>query len=195
MLLQAPFRAVGPREPERVMNEIVIDSLAPFLLGCLEGCNRIVDFGCGAGIPSLPLAVVTPGVTFVGVDSVIKKVEFARLMGRALQLDNAMYLRGRFSMEQGRPYMDERISDREVRAEVGRADSLLMRAVGPIHESLPLGSVFLRKGGTVIFYSTEEAGRPIVDAGGLPGFTIAGVYNYMRQNSDRPYLLLKLLKA
>lgn len=48
-------------------------ALAPYVTG-----DRIVDVGCGAGIPGIPLAVKFPQKQFVLVDAVRKKVHFVQ---------------------------------------------------------------------------------------------------------------------
>ena len=49
---------------------------------------KIIDIGCGGGFPSLPLAIVRPDVTIVGVDSTSKKVSYVAETAKALDLDN-----------------------------------------------------------------------------------------------------------
>ena len=49
---------------------------------------RVVDWGAGGGLPSVPLAIAFPETQFVAVDSVGKKMEAVRLFARRLGLDN-----------------------------------------------------------------------------------------------------------
>lgn len=55
----------------------------------------VVDWGTGGGLPLIPLAVLNPTVTFVGVDAVEKKVLAVRAMARALGLTNVEAWHGR----------------------------------------------------------------------------------------------------
>lgn len=72
------------------------------VLHCLALARRtfplgatVVDWGTGGGFPLVPLAVLYPGVRFVGVDAVEKKVLAVRAMARALGLSNVEAWHGR----------------------------------------------------------------------------------------------------
>lgn len=72
------------------------------LLHCLALTRRpfapgstVVDWGTGGGLPLLPLAIVQPEVTFVGVDAVEKKTLAVRAMARTLGLANVTTWHGR----------------------------------------------------------------------------------------------------
>ncbi len=39
--------------------------------------KKLLDIGCGAGFPCLPIAIARPNMTVVGVDSTAKKVDFS----------------------------------------------------------------------------------------------------------------------
>ena len=49
---------------------------------------RIIDVGCGAGFPSLPLAIILPDISVVSLDSTGKKIEFVSKTAQALGLNN-----------------------------------------------------------------------------------------------------------
>ncbi len=49
---------------------------------------RIIDVGCGAGFPTLPVAILRPDVSILAVDSTAKRVEYVRECARLLSLDN-----------------------------------------------------------------------------------------------------------
>lgn len=44
----------------------------------LEGSGRLLDIGCGAGFPSLPIAIVREDLDVLGIDSTAKKTAFSR---------------------------------------------------------------------------------------------------------------------
>ena len=52
----------------------------------------LADIGCGAGFPSLPIAILRPQFSVTCVDSTAKKLEFIRLTAKALALDNVTVL-------------------------------------------------------------------------------------------------------
>ncbi len=49
---------------------------------------RVVDVGCGAGFPSLPLALVRPDLTILALDSTEKKVKYVNETAAMLGLTN-----------------------------------------------------------------------------------------------------------
>lgn len=49
---------------------------------------RIIDVGCGAGFPSLPLAIIRPDISVVSLDSTGKKIEFVSNTAKTLELNN-----------------------------------------------------------------------------------------------------------
>jgi 16S rRNA (guanine527-N7)-methyltransferase len=56
---------------------------------------RIVDWGTGGGLPSIPLAIAFPSVHVTAVDAVAKKVQAVRVMARRLGLENLDVWHGR----------------------------------------------------------------------------------------------------
>ncbi len=72
-------------EPSQVISHHILDSLAvaPFL-----GAGPVLDVGSGAGLPSLPLAILRPDLRFFSIESRHKKCAFQREAARRLGLDN-----------------------------------------------------------------------------------------------------------
>lgn len=64
-------------------NEFIQDSL------------NICDIGCGAGFPSIPLAILNPNIQFTLVDSVNKKINFINHIIDILSLKNVTALHAR----------------------------------------------------------------------------------------------------
>ncbi len=48
----------------------------------------VIDVGCGAGFPTLPLAIVRPDVKILAVDSTAKRIGYVEESARLLGLDN-----------------------------------------------------------------------------------------------------------
>lgn len=48
----------------------------------------VLDVGCGAGFPSIPLAVVREDIKVTALDSTGKKIDFVKLVKNELKLDN-----------------------------------------------------------------------------------------------------------
>lgn len=66
----------------------VLHSLAIARVCTFDDGARILDAGCGGGFPSVPLAILFPGVRFTAADSIAKKIAVVRGVAGALGLDN-----------------------------------------------------------------------------------------------------------
>ena len=49
---------------------------------------KVVDIGCGAGFPTLPIAILRPDVTILAVDSTAKRIGYVSETSAMLSLDN-----------------------------------------------------------------------------------------------------------
>jgi len=81
----AAFNLIANSEENEIIHKHLIDSLAINYL--LEG-KQILDFGTGAGLPGIPLAILNPNRTFVLLDSNGKKTRFLFQVKLALGLEN-----------------------------------------------------------------------------------------------------------
>ena len=72
----------------REEKEIILKHYADCLLAShlLPENGRLLDVGCGGGFPTLPLAIVRPGLSVTAVDSTAKKLVFVRDAAKALGL-------------------------------------------------------------------------------------------------------------
>ncbi len=80
------FNLTSITDIKEVQTKHFIDSL----LGneFIQKYSKICDIGCGAGFPSIPLAIVNPGIKFTLVDSVNKKISFINNIIPMLSLKN-----------------------------------------------------------------------------------------------------------
>ena len=49
---------------------------------------RVADIGCGAGFPTLPLAILLDGVQFTAIDSTEKRINYVNMVAGELGLSN-----------------------------------------------------------------------------------------------------------
>ena len=93
----------GIRELADMVPLHILDSLTarPFLKG-----ERIVDVGCGAGLPGIPLALTEPARHFTLVDGTLKKIRFVQQAIADLGLANAEALHVRIEDHKPVPLYD-----------------------------------------------------------------------------------------
>lgn len=85
-------------EPEDVFIKHFADSLT--LLRVIKDFNlkpnfSIIDIGCGAGFPSIPLKIAMPEIKLTSIDSTGKKIEFIHNCIEKLQLKGAVAIKVR----------------------------------------------------------------------------------------------------
>lgn len=112
---------------------------------------RIADLGCGAGFPSLILALAYPQLEITAIDSTQKKLRFVENAARTLGLANLKTVHGRIEE------LNRQTSFRH------QFDIVTARAVAESPLLAKGASGFPRKGGRFIFYKT-----PGQAAGELP---------------------------
>lgn len=88
-------------EPKEILIRHIFDSLAvaTFIVG-----PNILDFGTGAGLPGIPLALALPEYNFVLLDSVNKKTNFLKHVVLSLDIKNVTIVNSRveqFQFENG----------------------------------------------------------------------------------------------
>jgi 16S rRNA (guanine527-N7)-methyltransferase len=134
----------GVRDPERIMTELVLDSLT-IALALPAGWHgsgaavSAVDIGSGAGIPGIPLAISFPHWSVSLVESVAKKVRFLEAARAELSLKTLQVVHGR---------AEEVASRKGVR---DHADLCVARAVAPLPTLVELCAPFVRSGGLMVF--------------------------------------------
>jgi 16S rRNA (guanine527-N7)-methyltransferase len=99
---------------------------------------RMVDVGCGAGFPGLPLKIALPTLELYLLETNRKKVSFLKHMIRLLNLSTTVVLHDR----------TENIIKTDTWKE--KFDVLISRATFKLSELLPQGEYFLVRGGNLI---------------------------------------------
>jgi 16S rRNA (guanine527-N7)-methyltransferase len=137
----------GARDLHGLVVNHLLDSLAP--LGLVKLADPIVDLGSGAGFPGIPAAIAYPAHTFVLLEPRAKRVEFLRSAIERLRLDHTSVVKGSALGP----------SAREL---VGKAGTVLVRAVAEPAQAFALGLPLLRVGGELLLYEGRSA-RPTVE--------------------------------
>lgn len=102
----------------------------------------LVDVGCGAGFPSVPLAIDRPDIRPTLVDSLTKRVNFCtELCGKVGVSANVVHARAEDFAKDNRQ----------------RFDVAVARAVAPLNILLEYLAPLVRVGGSVVAYKTDES--------------------------------------
>lgn len=122
------YNLTAIRDPHQMISRHLLDSLAvrPYLHG-----QRILDFGTGAGLPGIPLAIACPQRAFTLLDSNAKKTRFVTQAVTELKLANVHVTQQRLE---------------DFRPEPG-FDTLIARAFGTIADMLHAGGRACAPGG------------------------------------------------
>lgn len=65
-------------EPDEIVTKHFVDSLTPLKYIDLPRRAKVIDVGCGAGFPGLPILYARPDLEFTFLDSVRKKLGFIK---------------------------------------------------------------------------------------------------------------------
>jgi 16S rRNA (guanine527-N7)-methyltransferase len=137
----------GARDLKGLIVNHLLDSLAP--LGFIKLADPVVDLGSGAGFPGIPAAIANPGHQFVLIEPRAKRVEFLRSAIERLRLDNASVIKGSALGPAAQGLL-------------GKAGTVLVRAVAEPVQAFALGLPLLRPGGQLLLY-LGRAARPTVE--------------------------------
>ncbi len=116
--------------------------IARFFPEIASGAHAVADLGCGAGFPTLILALAFPQLELQAIDGTLKKLRFVESAAAALGLGNVHVVHARI----------EELNRREDFRR--RFDFVTARAVAASPELARKASAFPRKGGRFVFYKT-----------------------------------------
>lgn len=125
---------------EDVWGRHMVDSalLAPYL----SGASTLLDVGCGGGFPSLPTAILCPGISVTAMDSTGKKLAFVEYAAKTLGLSNVTTLCGRA----------EELCKKPLRESF---DAVTARAVAALPVLCELCLPYVRQGGAFYAMKTD----------------------------------------
>jgi 16S rRNA (guanine527-N7)-methyltransferase len=135
------YNLTAIRDAEQMLSHHLLDSLSivPYVRGL-----RVLDMGCGAGLPGIPLALARPDLQVVMMDANAKKTRFVQQAITELKLGNAEAVHARA----------------EDYTAPGGFDTVTSRAFSSLEDFLGLAAPYLRKGGQLLAmkgrYPTQE---------------------------------------
>jgi 16S rRNA (guanine527-N7)-methyltransferase len=111
----------------------------------------VLDIGCGAGFPGLPLKIVRPDLTMTLLDSIGKKCNFCDAVIRELALKGIKAVHGRAE--------DERII-----SSLGKFDAVVSRATFSIARLVTMALPYLAADGKIISLKGDDVKDELKDA-------------------------------
>ncbi len=171
------------RDPLAMVRYHLADSLA--LLRAFDNfppppeSRNAIDIGTGGGFPLLPMALTTPHLKWVGVDSVRKKTLFVQETAGTLNLENVEVIADRA----------ENLGRGELRES---ADIVTARAVGAAAALLEVGIPMLRVGGKLFLFKTDAVRSEWENCSGvleLLGARDEGTFSYRLEGDDQERLI------
>ncbi|MDE5605142.1 MAG: 16S rRNA (guanine(527)-N(7))-methyltransferase RsmG [Eubacterium sp.] len=77
-------------EPDDIVVKHFIDSITPLAHFDIANSAKVIDVGCGAGFPSLPLLIARPDLNITFFDALEKRLKFIDVVLDALELDGEL---------------------------------------------------------------------------------------------------------
>ncbi|MBQ6381491.1 MAG: 16S rRNA (guanine(527)-N(7))-methyltransferase RsmG [Clostridia bacterium] len=139
------------KEPEAVSIKHLLDSLMIFRYVDFPAGATVIDVGCGAGFPSLPMLIARPDLKMTFLDSTGKKLQFIADTLETLQLSGTV-LHAR--------------AEEEARKSVSREtyDFAVARAVASLGSLCELTLPFVKPGGCFVAMKGKEGREELAEA-------------------------------
>ena len=137
-------------DPDQIEIKHMIDSLegVPIIKELTGKDFSLLDIGCGAGFPGIPLKIAFPENRFVLLDSLNKRINFVNDAAREIGLNNIT----------GIAIRAEDFKER------GKFDICTSRAVAGINVLLEYSMPFLKEGGYCLLYKSGEYAEELKSA-------------------------------
>lgn len=129
------MRLVGRLDREWIERVLLLDSLL-FLKVVPRGARRVMDLGSGAGVPGVPLRIVSDQLEMTLVESRRRRASFLRAVVRELELKGTDVV----------PERAEQLAGRLA----GTFDAVVARCAGDAGRTLRLALEFVRPGGVAV---------------------------------------------
>lgn len=173
------FNLTAITDINEVQTKHFIDSLLGDEILKDTSAKTVCDIGCGAGFPSIPLAIVNPDKEFTLVDSVNKKITFVTEVASQLGLSNVKCIHSR--------------AEDFAHANYQAFDCCVARAVAALPTLTEYTLPLVKKGGFVIAYKgikySEEAenSKKILS---ILNSEIKNTYEYTLPDEEKRFILL-----
>lgn len=147
---------ISDKSAQEIASRHFLDSLTalPFIN---EPDARIIDIGCGAGFPGIPLKIAIPALRLYLVETNRKKVSFLKHIVRLLDISETLVLHER---------MEDLVKNKNWSSFF---DILISRAAFKLPEMLPWGSFLLAPSGRLIALKSMDIVQEFSEAAKAAG--------------------------
>lgn len=173
-------------DPDEMMKKHYWDSIYPLSKGIFPQGSRVIDVGCGAGFPSLPLKLCAPHLDMTLLDSLNKRLNFLDGVIAALNLTGIRTLHMR-AEDAGR--------DQKLR---GSYDIAVSRAVAELSKLLEYCLPLVKKGGALVAYKGATADEELERAQNairILGGKVEQVFHYTLPNEEDKRAIIVIRKV
>ena len=116
----------------------ILDSLSPLKVYDIKKDAKVIDIGCGAGFPGIPMRLARPDIKLTCLDSLNKRIDFIADFARKNNLENIEPISAR---------AEELAFDKDYRESY---DVAVSRAVAPLNKLIELALPYVKTGGVFI---------------------------------------------
>jgi 16S rRNA (guanine527-N7)-methyltransferase len=168
-------------EPDRVAKLHLVDSLTLLTVADLHG-KSVIDVGCGAGFPGVPVKIACPGMKLTLLDSLGKRMNWLETVLPGLGVD-AQCVTAR---------AEEAVTSRRE-----QYDFATSRAVARLNILLELTAPFVKVGGAVLAMKGSAAAEELEESKGAIaklGLKLEGVHHFPVDGADHAVIVLRKVK-
>ena len=165
-------------EPEQVARLHLLDSISLLTLLDLSG-KRMIDVGCGAGFPGVPVKIACPGVRLTLLDSLGKRMHWLETVLPTLGVE-AECITAR---------AEEAVADRREQYDVATS-----RAVARLNILLELTAPYVKVGGLVLAMKGTAAREELLEAKNAIkklGLELVQVADFPTDGTDHAVIVLR----
>ena len=169
-------------EPDRVAKLHLLDSLSILTVADLSG-KRLIDVGCGAGFPGVPVKIACPSLKLTLLDSLGKRMNWLESFLPTLGVD-AEYVTGRAE--------EAVVTRRET------YDFATSRAVARLNILLELTAPYVKVGGCVLAMKGSAAREELEEsktAIGKLGLKLEKVVDFQVEDATHSVIVLRKVKS
>jgi 16S rRNA (guanine527-N7)-methyltransferase len=144
LLVEDPLAPTAIRDPLRVVDQHLADSLVALDLEPVRSARRALDLGSGAGVPGIPLACALPETTWILLESAGRKCAFLERATNACGVANVAVVHARAE---------------SFGAERSQRDLVTARAVARLAITAEYAAPLVRVGGTFVAWGGKRSER------------------------------------